>query len=315
MATRKTMTRTVRFFEILEHSTGAPLSHDLPWEQALTALQTGVTAAERTKRVEGNDHHGGPWLLDGLPGMLIFSKIRDDYELPEIIDRRNGDLDVIQIAEGQGVAETTHVAFFPRNIVAMMRNQSTPGAASLQKWIKEMELFGSGFPALDVAPLSRVDIKKKIEDVEFARGVKVRMRTTASQRIASGAPLLASTMKTLQENFGPVMVEMRIYLPQDDGYTDEAETIKQEAEGLLALSDDGGALDGVQAATMFYRSLETEKAAEVNMFKDKLAERVEVQIIDDDGRVMRRESAAQAMQRAYNALKGDLIRAVDRDRS
>lgn len=314
MARRPTQSRVVRFFELLEHDTGLPLSDDLPWDSALLALQTGVSVADRTVNFEGSDHHGGPWLMSGFTSMLLFSRIRDNFDLPELFDRQRGTLDVLQVAESKGVAETTHIGFFPNNVIAMVRSGTDPGAGSFQKWINKMDIFDD-LPLLDVAPLSRVAVTEKFKDVDQARGIKVRMRTTAAQSISSAAPYLSSAVDTLQETFGPVMVEMRIYLPKDEGYTEEARMIEEEARGLMALTSEGHAVDGLEAATIMYRSLETEKGAEINMLKDKLAERVEVEVIDTDGRATRRESASRAMLQAYTALKGDLEKAVQRSRN
>lgn len=306
--------RTVRFFEIVDTRTGDPLADDLDWRPTLEALgRADVTTGERTLSIGGEDHHGGPWLMSGLPPMLLFSKIRDDFELPDVFDRRDGSLEAIQIAEQQGIAETTHVGFFPLNIVAMIRTNTTPGAGNLERWINNMHLFDELRP-IEVQPLSRVDATRRIQDVEQARGVKIRMRTTAAASIADRAPRLADTVQHLQEQFGPVMVEMRIYIPQDQGYTTESDTILEEARGLFALTAEGRAVDGLQAAQLFYRSRERERADDINMLKDKLAEEVFVEVLDGEGKSTRRESAARAMDLAYAHLKDDLIAAIGRDR-
>lgn len=307
--------RTVRFFEIVDTKSGAPLADDLPWRETLEALgRADVQPEERTLSIGGEDHHGGPWLMSTLPPMLLFSKIREDFELPDVFDRRDGTLEAIRIAEEQGIAETTHVGFFPRNILATIRTNTTPGAGSLERWINNMHLF-DGLRPVSVLPLSRVDATRRIEDVEQARGVKVRMRSTAASALADRAPRLADTVEHLRQQFGSVMVEMRIYIPQDQGYTEESDTILTEARGLLALTGDGNAVDGLQAAQLFYRSRERERADDINMLKDKLAEEVFVEVSDAEGRSTRRESAARAMQIAYSHLEGDLLAAVSRDRA
>jgi hypothetical protein len=315
MATTRSQTRTVRFFEIVERKTGLPLEAELDWDPTLDALgRSDVSVDDRTIDIAGEDHHGGPWVLSGYPSMLLFSKIRDDFELPELFDRANGQLEALEIAETKGVAETTHIGFFPQNIVGMIRTNTTPGAGNLERWINNMNLFDN-LPAIDVQPLSRVAVTQRVADVEQARGIKIRMRTTAAQSIAGRAPRLADAVQHLQQQFGSVMVEMRIYIPQDQGYTEESSTIMEEANGLLALTADGEALDGVQAASLTYRSREKERADEINMFKDKLAEEVLVEVMDSEGRATRRASASLAMQTAYNHLRDDLQAAIDRPRA
>ncbi len=312
---KRVRTRVVRFFEIVDARSGHPLAEELEWSLTLEALgRHDVSVEDRTVRIAGEDHHGGPWRLSGLPNMLLFSKIREEFELPDIFDRRSGALESLRIAESQGIAETTHVGFFPANIVAMIRTNTTPGAGSLERWINNMGLF-EGLRPITVQPLSRVAVTQRVADVEQARGIKVRMRTTAAQGLAERAPRLAETVEHLHQLFGSVMVEMRIYIPQDQGYQEESDTILDEALGLLALTADGQAVDGVQAASLTYRSREKERADDINMLKDKLAERVEVEVLDDEGRSTRRESAAGAMAQAYTHLEADLMAAVSRDRS
>ena len=313
VATRQ-QTRTVRFFEVVDRKSGLPLEHDLPWSDALAALSRGdISPGDRTVKFAGEDHHGGPWQMSGLPDMLLFSKIREDYDLPDVFDRTSGALEALQIAETQGIAETTHVGFFPSNIVGMIRTNTTPGAGSLEAWVNGMHLFDGTEPVL-VQPLSRVAVTARVADVEQARGISVRMRTTAAQAIADRAPRLADITERLNQQFGSVMVEMRIYIPQDQGHVEESTAIMDEAEGLLALTADGAAVEGLQAAHLTYLSREKEVADDINILKDKLAERVEVEVIDEEGRSTRRESAAQAMQHAYNRLEDDLQAAVGRSR-
>ena len=312
---KPTQSRTVRFFEIVDLKTGEPFEHELPWSNALSALgDADVPAVDRTIKFNGEDHHGGPWQMSGLPDMLLFSKIREGVDLPELFDRGSGDLTPMQLAETQGVAETTHVGFFPSNVVGMIRTTAGPGAGSFEAWINAMTLFDTGVENLAVQPLSRVSVTARVADVDQARGLKIRMRTSAHQAIASGAPHLADITERLHEQFGSVMVEMRIYIPRDQGYTDESDVIMTEAEGLLALTADGHLADDVLAAHLTYRSREREKADDINMLKDKLAEQVEVEVVDESGRSTRRESAARAMQHAYSRLKDDLQAAVARNR-
>jgi len=307
-------TRTVRFFEVLNHDDMTPFSQHLPWDQALAGLtSSSLTAADRTVTISQEDHHGGGWM--GTPtNMLLFSRIRADYDVPEVFDRAAGTLEALTLAETQGVAETTHVAFFPHNIVGMIRTTTSPGATSLATWINRLELL-SGLPLVDISPLSRVSITSKVQDIDRARGVKIRARTTASRALNDGgARRLADTLDRLEEQFGPVTVEMRIYVTDDQPASDVRGSILDEAQGLIRLTAAGDAVEGLQAAELTYDSLEREKVESLNMMKDKFAERVEVEVIDGSGRSTRRESAAQAMQRAYDYLRDDLLAAVERDR-
>lgn len=309
-----TQMRTVRFFEIIDHKTSMPLESDLPWPDAIRALEQ-VGPRERTVPIGGDDHHGGPWSVSGLPEMLLMSKIRGDFALPELIDRNTGVLEALRIAETQGIAETTHLGFFPSNIVGMIRTNTTPGATSFEKWLNSMNLFGEQEP-FAVIPLSRVEVQSRVNDIESARGVKIRMRSTASQAIADKAPRISAVTQTLEQQFGPVMVEMRVYLTQNDGLeTPESAAIMAEATGLLALTQAGSIASGVDAASMTYLSRESEAIDEFNMFNDKLAEKVAVEVVDEKGLSTRRESAAKAMALAYDHLKKDLQAAVGRDRA
>lgn len=303
--------RTVRFYEVVDHKTSLPIAHDLPWDKTLEMLtDSTITPAERTVRFGGEDHHGGGWM--GTPNMLLFSKIRDDFDVPEVFDRARGTLEALQLAESQGVAETTHVAFFERNIVGMIRTTASPGATSLSNWLNGMELF-SGVDRLDVIPLSRVSVQAKVNDIERVNGVKIRARSTAAQALAeNGSPRLAETIDNLTERFGPVTVEMRIYVTASQPAVDVRNTIFDEAQGLIRLTADGNAVEGLEAASLSYQSLERERTEELNMLNDKFAERVDIEVVDSQGKVTRRESAARAMQRAFDHLRPDLLRAIDR---
>ena len=315
MAQKIVQSRTVRFFEVVDLKTGLPVEGELPWSKTTTALaHSDVSVDDRTVKIAGEDHHGGPWSLSGYPDMLLFSKIREDFELPELFDRGDGTLTALQIAETQGVAETTHVGFFPSNIVGMIRTNTGPGAGSFERWVNAMALF-DGLPDLAVQPLSRVSVTQRVQDIEEARGITIRARSTAGQALAGKAPRIADTFDFLQQKFGSVMVEMRIYTTRDHGNAAESEAIMSEATGLLALTADGQSIPDVDAAKLTFLSKEKEKSDDINMLKDKLAETVEVEVVDKEGKSTRRASAARAMQQAYNRLEKDLQTAVDRPRS
>lgn len=302
--------RTVRFYEIVDRKSGEALEHDLPWDDVLVGLgAASMTPEQRTAKIAGDDHHGGAWMLSGFPSMLLFSRIRESYEFPDLFDRSSGSLEALELAESKGVAETTHVGFFPSNVIAMIRTQSSPGAGNLERWINEFEFF-KGVERLAVQPLSRTSATERISDVEQARGVTVRMRTTAAQALVDRSPRLAEAVEVLHQKFGSVMVEMRIYTTDSEGGATESAAIMEEVEGLLALTASGEQIPGVDAAKLSYRSIETEKIDEINMMMEKLAERVEVQTIDDEGRSTRRESAAQAMMVAYGHLEADITEAL-----
>lgn len=301
--------RTVRFFEIVDHKTGGAIP-DLPWTDVLDNLgKASISPHDRTVEIKGDDHHGGPWTMSGHPSMLLFSRIRGSFEFPDLIDRRSGELEALTIAETKGVAETTHVGFFPSNVVAMVRSRTSPGATSLQRWINAMGLFEDPAP-LDVQPLTRASVTQRINDVERARGVSVRVRSTAGQALADRAPRMADVIDVLQQQFGSVMVEMRIYTVGDQGETPESAALFAEAEGLLALTATGEVQDHIKAARMTYLSREKERDDEIDMLNEKLAERVEVETVDDEGKAAKRESAAIAMQVAYNHLRDDIEAAL-----
>jgi hypothetical protein len=307
-----TETRTVRFFEIIDHTTSMPLKAELDWATALTALGAESDPVKRTVNVGGADHHGGAWQMSKHPSMLLLSRIRDDFNLPELIDRKTGDLDSLHILESQGIAETSHIAFFPSNIVGMIRTTTTPGAGNFEQWLNKMGVFGNPDP-FAVVPLSRVSPQQRIAEIEEARGVKVRMRSTMGHAIAGRAPRLSRVVDALHEEFGAVQVEMRVYLPRGASRGAEEEAIMTEASGLISLNADGS--DAIESARLSYISTETEKMEEFNILSDKLADKVEVQVVDGDGRSTRRASAAKAMQQAYNRLETELQAAVHRDRT
>jgi hypothetical protein len=314
MTTKATQTRTVRFYEVVDHKSALPLPHLLPWDKSLEHLADGsLKPLDRTVKIAGEDHHGGAWM--GTPNMLLLSKIREDYDVPEVFDRANGTLEALQLAESQGVAETSHISFFEGNIVGMIRSTASPGATSLSNWLNGMKLF-DGVDKLDVIPLSRVSVQAKVADIERVNGVKIRARSTAAQALAdNGAPRLAETIDRLTDQFGPITVEMRVYVTRDQPAVDVRGTIMEEATGLIALTQDGHAVAGLEAASLSYQSRERERTEELNMLNDKFAERVEIEVVDSQGKVTRRESAAKAMQLAFNHLRDDLIRAIDRPRA
>lgn len=296
--------KIVRFYEIVgrEHER----LEDMDWP-ALLAQVARTPFSGRAIEVRGDELLGTTYTASKDYEILLLSRGRDSDDLPDLLNRENGDLAQLEVAENQGLVETSHIAFFnPGNIIGVIRTTGSPSTNGLEDWLNGMGFFDAGLRA---APLSRVNIDLKLRDVEQARGIRVRMNTSAAGAISNTAPRLSGVVERLNENFGPVMVEMRIYIPQDQGFEDESAIIRAEAEGLANVS----AAD-VSVVELAYRSVEKQRKDAVDFVKDELAEKVMVQLRDVDGEPVKNRSAADAIMRAYEHLRLELVAAVDRDR-
>jgi hypothetical protein len=296
--------KTVRFYEIVgpEHQR----LDDMEWPGMLSDLAQ-TEFVRRAIEVRGDELLGTTYTASEETEILLLSRGRDSDDLPDLLNRENGDLAQLEVAENQGLVETSHIGFFnPGNIVGVMRTTASPSSNALEDWLNGMGYFETKVRA---APLSRVNVNMKLRDVEQARSIRVRMNTSAAGAISNVAPRLSSTVARLNEEFGSVMVEMRIYIPQDQGFEEESAAILEEAQGLATVP-----ASDVSVVEMAYRSIEKQRKDAVDFVKDELAEQVLVQLRDVDGEPVKNRSAADAIVRAYEHLRLELVAAVERDR-
>lgn len=102
-------------------------------------------------------------------------------EIPEGFDRRDSSSFTFEIAEEQGIAESSHMAFFPNNILGLEYNYRGPGVGRLEQYLREKA------PTLESAvsfnALMDRDFEEKLQRLSDLRELRIRV----SHREVEGA--------------------------------------------------------------------------------------------------------------------------------
>lgn len=300
MANGSTKERTVAFWEVV--NADGQRQDDVDWPDLLARLSL-ATPAQRRFTTSSRDLYGWIYTL-AETDTLVLSIVRERDNLPQrlLVDYTVSDF---EMAEGEGVIESSNIAFFnPGNILGMVRGSTSgPTTSALTEWMNGLDLLE--YP-ISIRPLVRADVQRQLADADFGRAIVVRVNSSATDALAEATPRIASLTRMAQQQFGDVIVEMTIRVPQDAGHDAESRAILEEGRRLAV------AHPGVGRARLVYRSEETERRAEVDFLADRLSTKVAVEVRDVEGNPVRNVSAVEAIMTAYEEFRPELLRAVGR---
>jgi hypothetical protein len=102
-------------------------------------------------------------------------------EIPEGFDRRDSSTFIFEIAEEQGIAENSHMVFFPNNILGLEYNYRGPGVARFEEYLRKKVLI----PESEVSfhALIDKDFEEKLQRWSELRELRIRV----SHREVEGA--------------------------------------------------------------------------------------------------------------------------------
>jgi hypothetical protein len=69
-------------------------------------------------------------------------------EIPDGFDRRDSSAFTIEMAESQGIAEHSHMVFFPDNILGLEYNYRGPGVGRLEEYFRKMAPISESYQVL-----------------------------------------------------------------------------------------------------------------------------------------------------------------------
>jgi hypothetical protein len=231
--------------------------------------------------------------------LLIVSRIRASDWPEQFLKGRFGEL---QLPEGAELSESTHVAFFDRNVVGILRGIEGPYPSRVEYFLMDKIDFGEN--GILFKPLRHPDIASRMQDAEYVRRFTMKLPTSDAGRLPEGAPTLRGIFARTAERYGSVEVELTIKLPTR-GADRESQDMLSEIQAVV----DSGSLSALEKASMTYLDRTKDIGEYVDFLNERLSMTVGVQLVGRT-RSVQPGSASSALVEAYEALRPMIERTV-----
>lgn len=200
------------------------------------------------------------------------------------------------------MAESTHVAFFDKNVAGVMRGQEGPYVARVEEFLMAKLDFGND--EIRFRPLPHPSIADQMKRVDYLRRFTIKVPADRGDALPDGAPGLRSILTRARERYGTVDIELTIKVPTRNADR-SSDAVLDEIRAIIA----AGTVEVLNKASMTYLDHRTEKGDDFDFLSQKIAMGVEVEM-RGRSRTVREDSASEKIQEAYDALHSDIRRSL-----
>jgi hypothetical protein len=294
---------TVFFYRLVNAETGTRMAQDIDAHGLLEDVEKLDKAGRRLKASNNDELLGIQWwgpADQSTPDLLVVAKIRRGGGLPAV--ELDGQFRNLMLAEGEGLAEPTHAAFYPGNVVAIVKSGYSPSHLRVGEWINRVLDVK---PQLRLDPIIRTNVRARLAEVDEITLLTVQYDTDQMERLQSKSSRLWRALDAIRGDYGGLEATL-ILKPRKGDAGGQSAKLMEDVEGLvLDIPEDENA-EFLQARLGF-RNSETEKADSINFIQDRLTIRVPVEqkVIDDETAILSR-SASRGIQAAYDRVRSQL---------
>jgi hypothetical protein len=228
--------------------------------------------------------------------MLILDRITREVRIRIENDRRYRPL---ELGENDTLAEPTHYAFFPDNVVGVMRaNGNSPGPSSLRDYLNTaLELSEE----LTIRPLADRNMTRALTEVGTLTKFDIAVGPQARPEDFGGEKsLLGGVLRQVRQRVGGVEIELIVKVNKSDP-TDTPDIVLNDLREAVT----GTGTQAITRANMSYRRLEDGKADSFDFLNQAVAQQVDVDI-EDGTNGPTDTSASEALAAAYDQLYDDI---------
>lgn len=245
--------------------------------------------------------------IDSLrtPQRICLGKVRR-RNLPALEEQ--GELRPLDIPEEAGIAEQTHMVFFPNNIVGMLFNFYGPRMASLRDYLKRLHPDTPN--SLSIDPLLRQDVLDQLDRLRKIRVFDLRILRPFMARLQQADQSLHDAFSAAQEVGEAEQFQLILKPPPNsrDWIADRFLDIARRVARIV--SGDPDANEEVTSFKVRGQNEETESMETVDVLRDRLVVKKNVEVAGDRTRRLDPDSAYGAVTEAYEELEGDLRQAA-----
>jgi len=167
----------------------------------------------------------------------------------------------------------------------------------LESWINSHSMFAED---ISIAPVLGKNIEDKINGSAEATMLRVEFEAEGSLERAGG---LFSARRELRQDFGPITVEIALKVKGRVSPSRETERmrISDAAKGLIGSDFSKAVVEIVK-----YDDLGEAHREDINYLKDRITRKEWIEVVNEDGKSVRIQSAVEAIKRAAEKRQGDL---------
>lgn len=221
--------------------------------------------------------------------------------LPQV-ENGGGTLTALAIPDSSGLAEITHMMFFPANILGAVFNFYGPRPTSFAAYVRAK--VPDTPPELKIEPLIRADISQQLNRFETLRMLQLKIRPSYSQIVEQANDSLGSAFTAAAAAVGDELKEVEIVLRAGRKKSSDLGQIIKNAVRLLAHR--GDLRENVSHFTVSGVDQETQTTAKLDLLSDKLVLSRKIVRQNQRSRALDDASAYDAIAQAYNELRDDL---------
>lgn len=231
---------------------------------------------------------------------LIFAKSRR-RGFPQL--ELGGTLSPLEVTRGTGVAELTHVVFFPNNIVGAEFNWHGPRATALGKYFT-VKAKGVG-PDISLEVLDRGILMEKLRDLQDVRLLSLRVQKGFVDLVDEADTNIANALRAAKEagNFD----EVGVVLKCSRGTSNDDQSIRDKIRALLGNRD---LRPGLAEFSVRGYSRSRLLVDEVDLLSNMLLSRRQVLPLGERSNAVRSDSAFEQIEAAYREMRPVVERAA-----
>lgn len=292
----------VFFYRMVNAATGERLRKDIDAQALLEDVEKLDKAKRRLQASNSDELLGVQWwgpADKATPDLLVVAKIRRGG-LPAI--ELDGQFRNLKLAEGEGLAEPTHAAFYEGHIVAMVKSGYSPSHLRVAEWLNRVLDMK---PEVQLDPIIRTNVRARLAEVDEVTALTVKYDTDSIGELRSKSSRLWNALDAIRGDYGGLEATL-VLKPKRGVAGEQSAKLLEDVEGLVLDVPEGQDPEFLRAQLNF-RNSETEKADSINFIQDRLTVRVPIEqrIVDDETAVLSR-SASTGIQAAYDRVKGQL---------
>jgi hypothetical protein len=235
---------------------------------------------------------------DGPEARIRITNVRR-RGLPEVDEQ--GNLTPLAIPGNAGLAEATHVRFFPNNIVGVLFNFYGPRPSRFAYYLA---VHASDLcPVARFEPLLRHDVLDRINDLQRITLFRLKIRRGYLAELERANASLARAFDTLFEAGDGESAEIVLQAGRKRRSSLSLADLRRTARRLIGRND---LSEGVTRFVVRGQAQGAEKIEEIDVLSDELLLRKTVRLQDERTRAVTPASAYRAIEEAYVQLEPQL---------
>lgn len=224
---------------------------------------------------------------------------------PAIKQRGQEGRRAISLGENEYLAEETHVMFFPRSVVGVMRAQ---GSATHTRVANYLNATVQLDPPLALAAILARDIQERLRRADQTYWAEIKLPAQSAGLLQQGGGRwIGDSLDAISRGYGDATVSLRIAIPKK-GHQREGDQLLEDFQRMVL--DDGAP---AEKAKVKVRPEEGPSEA-IDLLSEKLSRQVDVDVRTDDPQRLDDASAVRGLRAAYEYLEEDITAALEHPR-